>query len=141
MITGPMTALTKKDARPFDFNDKAQAAFKHLKNAFLKAPILAHYNPDLQNWVETNASNYVVAGVLSQMHGDVLKPVAFFSKRMVPAECNYDIYDKELLAIIRAFEEWRPKLVSSRDEIQAITDYRNLQSFMTTKQLNPRQAR
>jgi hypothetical protein len=60
------------------------------------------------------------------MHGDVLKPVAFFSKRMVPAECNYEIYDKELLAIIRAFEEWRPKLVSAAYENQAITDHRNL---------------
>jgi hypothetical protein len=140
-IAGPMTALTKKDIGPFVFNDNAQAAFKHLKGAFLEAPIMAHYNPEPQNWVETDASNYVVAGVLSQMHGDVLKPVAFFSKRMVPAECNYDIYDKELLAIIRAFEEWRPELVSAAHENQAITDHRNLQSFMSTKQLNPRQAR
>ena len=101
-----MTALTKKDIRPFDFNDKAQAAFEHLKGAFLEAPILAHYNPDLQNWIETDASNYVVAGVLSQMHNDgILRPVAFFSKRIVPTKCNYDIYNKELLAIIRAFEE------------------------------------
>jgi hypothetical protein len=141
-IAGPMTALTKKDIGPFDFDDAAKAAFIKLKDAFMEAPILAHYNPELQNWIETDASNYVVAGVLSQMHDDgVLRPVAFFSKRMVPAECNYDIYDKELLAVIRAFEEWRPELVVTRHENQAITDHRNLQTFMTAKQLNPRQAR
>jgi hypothetical protein len=60
-----MTALTKKDIGPFDFDDAAKAAFIKLKDAFIEAPILAYYNPELQNWIETNASNYVVAGVLS----------------------------------------------------------------------------
>ena len=62
---------------------------------------------------------------------------------MSPAECNYDIYDKELMAIVRAFEEWRPKLtgIAVEDSIQVISDYKNLQYFMTFKQLNSRQAR
>jgi hypothetical protein len=140
-IAAPLTELTKKDV-PFVFGDREQAAFKRLKDAFLEAPILSHYNPDLELWVETDASNYVVAGVLSQMHTDgILRPVAFFSKRLSPAECNYDIYNKELLAVIRAFEEWKPELIAANKPINSIVDHRNLQTFMTSKQLNPRQAR
>jgi RNase H-like domain found in reverse transcriptase len=67
-----------------------------------------NFDPDKETWVETDASDFVTAGVLSQIYGDILRPVAFFSKKMSPAECNYMIYDKELLAIIRSFGTWRP---------------------------------
>jgi hypothetical protein len=56
--------------------------------------------------METDASNYVSTGMLSQYDDNgILHPVTFFSKKHSPAECNYEIYDKELMAIIRAFEE------------------------------------
>ena len=73
----------------------------------------------------------------------VLRPVAFFSRKMNPAECNYMIYDKELLAIIRAFEIWRPEAASvdPSNPVKVYTDHRNLEYFMTTKQLTRRQAR
>ena len=65
-----------------------------------------HYNSNRPVTVETDASDYVVAGVMSQRDdNEQLRPVAYFSSKMLPAECNYEIYDKELLAIIRAFEE------------------------------------
>ena len=57
---------------------------------------------------------------------------------MAPAECNYDIYDKELLAIIHTFEEWRPELEGAAEQIQVITDHKNLEYFMITKQLSRR---
>ena len=77
------------------------------------------------------------------MHNGVLRPVAFFSKKMSAAECNYMIYDKELLAIIRAFELWRPEAMSLAPENPAkvFTDHKNLEYFMSTKQLNRKQAR
>ena len=104
--------------------------------------MLAHYDSLLEMWVETDASDFVVAGVLSQKHGNgVLKPVAYFSKKMTPAECNYMIYDKELLAIIKSFETWRPELASVNEPVKVLTDHRTLEHFMTTKQLNRRQAR
>ena len=80
--------------------------------------------------------------MLSQ-HGDdgILRPVAFFSKKHSLTECNYEIYDKELLAIIRCFEEWRPELEGASSPIKVITDHRNLEYFTTTKLLNRRQAR
>jgi len=87
-------------------------------------------------------SHYVSAGILSQYEDEgVLHPVAFYSKKHSPAECNYEIYDKELMAIVRAFEEWRPRLEGSRHPIQVLSDHKNLEYFMSTKLLNRRQAR
>ena len=60
---------------------------------------------------------------------------------MAPAELNYEIHDKEMLAIVRSFGEWRPELVGSPDAIKVLTDHRALEYFMTTKSLNARQAR
>ena len=70
-----------------------------------------------------------------------LHPVAFFSKKHSPAECNYEIYDKELMAIIRCFEEWRPELESTPHPIRVLSDHKNLEYFMSTKLLSRRQAR
>ena len=129
--------------QPFQWTEKCQKAFDKIKRAFASASLLAHYDPSLETWVETDASDLVTAGVLSQMHNGVLRPVAFFSKIMSPAECNYMIYDKELLAIIRAFETWRPELASVDPEkpVKVYTDHKSLEHFMTTKQLNRRQVR
>ena len=60
---------------------------------------------------------------------------------MLPAKCNYEIYDKELLAIIRAFKVWRPELEGTEKPITVISDHKNLEYFMTTKLLSRRQAR
>lgn len=90
---------------------EVEKAFDELRTAFTTAPIILHFDPDQTIIVETDASNYVSAGVMSQ-HADnqVLRPVAYYSKKHSRAQCNYEIYDKEQLAIIRAFEEWRPEL-------------------------------
>jgi hypothetical protein len=100
-----MVALTRKDVR-FYFDETCQQAFDRLKKAFTEAPILRHFDPDLLILVEADASDYVVAGVLSQTGTDSeTRPVAYFSKRISPAEGNYEIYDKELLAIVRCFKQ------------------------------------
>ena len=81
-----------------------KAAFKPLKEAFTTASILQHFDYEKAIVVETDTSDYVSAGVLSQPNGDgVLRPVAFFSKKHSLVECNYEIYDKEPLAIVRSF--------------------------------------
>ena len=67
--------------------------------------------------------------------------MAFFSTKHSPAECNYEIYDKELMAIVRAFEHWRAELQSVENPIQVLSDHKNLEYFMTSKLLNCRQAR
>ena len=77
--------------------------------------------------VEADSSDYVTGGILSQYNEDgVLHPVAYFSKRLSPAECNYEIYDKELLAIIRCFEQWRPELEGAGFPIKVLSDHKNL---------------
>ena len=107
-----------------------------------KALILAHYKQGVKTIVETDSSDYVSSRVLSQL-GDngLLHPVVFFSKNLNPAECNYEIYDKELLAIIRSFEQWRPDLEGTGVPVKVITDHKSLEYFMTTKKLTRRQAR
>jgi hypothetical protein len=65
------------------------------------ALILRHYNPSYDSILETDASNGIVAGILLQLHLDgEWYLVAYFSKNMAPAKCNYEIYNKEMLAII-----------------------------------------
>lgn len=67
--------------------------------------MLKHFDREREAILETDSSDYVKGGVLSQYDDQgVLHPMAFYSKNMVPAECNYEIYDKELLAIIRCLE-------------------------------------
>ncbi|KAH0610200.1 uncharacterized protein H6S33_011727 [Morchella sextelata] len=140
-IVAPLTALTKKNVK-FEWTDEREEAFQTLKKMFTTAPILAHFNPDRKIVIETDASDYVSAGILSQRDNEgILHPVAFFSKKHSPAECNYEIYDKELLAIIRCFEEWRHHLEGAQFPIEVLSDHRNLEYFMTTKLLNRRQAR
>jgi len=60
---------------------------------------------------------------------------------MIDAELNYDIYDKELLAIVKAFRQWRAYLEGTSHPVQVYSDHNNLQYFTTTKLLSRRQAR
>lgn len=137
----PLVALTKKDC-PFQWSEACQAAFEHLKQTVTSAPVLRHYDRLRPAILETDSSDYVNDGVLSQADDDgVLHPVAFYSKNLLPAECNYDIYDKELLAIVRCLEHWRPELELTDIPIQIFSDHRSLEYFMQTKELTRRQAR
>ena len=105
-----------------------------------KAPIFYHFDPSKQCFVEIDLSNYINADVLSQLDDkDVLYSVAYFSRKMAPAECNYEIYDKELLAIIRCFKEWRPELEDTGLLVKVLTNHKGLEYFMSTKKLTPRQ--
>jgi hypothetical protein len=143
-IAGPLFDLLKKTGI-FAWTEKAQSAFEALKHAFTTAPILQHFDPNLETVVETDASDYVVSGILSQYHfhdgQKLLHPVAFYSRRMTPAECNYEIHDKELLAIVACFEEWRRYLIGTQQPFVNYSDHKNLEYFTTTKTLNRRQAR
>ena len=77
--------------------------------------------------VEANSSNYITGGILSQYNKDrVLYPIVYFLKRLSPAECNYEIYDKELLAIIRCFKQWWPELEGAGFLIKVFSNYKNL---------------
>ena len=70
-----------------------------------------------------------------------MHPVAFHSRKFLPAEINYEIHDKELLAIVDAFKHWRRYCEGAEHQIQVFTDHHNLEYFTTSKALNRRQAR
>ena len=112
-----------------------------LKEYFTTAPILAHFDFEKECIFETNSSDNISAEILSQYGDDgLLHPVAFFSRKHSPQEINYEIYDKKLLAIIKFFEEWRPMLERAGLSVKILTNHKNLQYFMSTKQLSRRQA-
>lgn len=113
-----------------------------LKERVTTAPVLMHFDHTKKAYIETDSSDYVTAGVLSQIGDDgELHPVAFYSRKMLPAECNYEIYDKELLAIIKSFEQWRPELEGTDLPVKVLTDHKGLDRFMTKQKLTRRQAR
>jgi hypothetical protein len=131
-----LTRLTKKDVES-EWLEEQQKAFEMMVLAFMTAPILQHFDHSREVIIETDASEYVSAGVLSRGDDDgVLHPVAYDSKIHSPAECNYDIYDKELMAIIKALEEWRPECEGAEIPLQLYMDHKNLEYFISKRLLN-----
>jgi len=105
-------------------------------------PILTHFIPDAPIIVETDTSDYTVAGILSITCADrEIRPVAYYSQTLTALELNYDTHDKELLAIFEAFQNWCHYLEGSASPIDVITDHKNLQYFLTSKVLSCQQAR
>ena len=140
-IVLPLTRLTRKNV-PWDFSDACRKAFNDLKTAFTRAPVLHHWVPDRQITVETDASDYAIAGILSiTSDSGELHPIAFHSRTLTGAELNYDTHDKELLAIFEAFKVWRHYLEGFGTPVDVVTDHKNLEYFLTTKLLTRRQAR
>ncbi len=122
---------------------EAQAALTELKETFCTAPVLTHPDPQLPFVVEVDTSTTAVGAVLSQQHGEPprLHPCAYFSRKLTSAEQNYDIGNRELLAIKLALEEWRHWLEGAQHPFIVITDHKNLKYIRSAKRLNPCQAR
>src|SRR5271168_218946 len=128
--------------KQFGWGEKQQTAFEEMKGMSVLAPVLRQPKLDKPFIVECDSSDKATGAVLSQIYEDgKVHPVAFMSKTLAPAERNYDIYDKELLAVIRAFKEWRHWLEGTLKPVLLVTDHKNLEYFMTTKTLTKRQSR
>lgn len=139
-IANPLTDLTRKDTI-FHWTDQCEFAFQALKDLLVNAPLLAHWDPDRETLVETDSSGYAVGGTLSQYDQEgKLRPVAFLSKKNLPAEMNYQIHDKEMLAIIKCLQQWRAELRSTKG-FTILTDHKNLEYFMKKQNLTERQMR
>ncbi|KAI2656613.1 Transposon Tf2-9 polyprotein [Labeo rohita] len=141
-VAAPLTALTSTQTR-FVWSESAQEAFDKLKKLFSSAPILITPDTTLQFIVEVDASNVGVGAVLSQRSplDNRVHPCAFFSHRLSPAERNYDVGNRELLAIRLALGEWRHWLEGAALPFLVWTDHRNLAYIRSAKRLNARQAR
>ena len=132
--SGHLGNSNNSEERKFLTSD-AKKAFNHLRQAF------------------TDVSGYVIGGVLSQLTSNQVildrtigsnvdwHPVAYFSRKMIPAETRYETHDGELLAIVEAFKTWRHYLEGCKHEVLVLTDHNNLRRFMDTKSLSSRQVR
>ncbi|MBW0584974.1 hypothetical protein O181_124689 [Austropuccinia psidii MF-1] len=113
----------------FPLNEEAPSQFHH------------HFNPSLPTIVETDASDYALVAVLSQISDSGKHPISFNSRKLIPAELNYEIHDKELLGIVWALKLWRAFLLSLSSPFEVLTNHSSLQYFMSSKVLTRRQAR
>ena len=110
--------MVKKDKK-WDWMEKQDKAFKKLKEKFTKEPVLAALDLDKKMRIEVDASDYAIGGVLSMECKDGLwKLVAFLSKSLNEMERNYEIHDKEMLAIIRGLESWRYLLEGAQSKFE-----------------------
>src|SRR3989440_492878 len=141
LTAGPLFELTKKDM-VFNWTAEAEEAFQQLKELFREDVILRSFDPSKPITIETDVSDKALRVCLSQPDNKgKLQPVAFHLRKFTPAELNYDIYDKELLAIVDAFQTWRVYLEGAEHQVMVYSDHKNLLAFTTTKMLNRRQTR
>ena len=134
-----MTKLIYKDTS-FLQEGPQQQAFENLKEAFIIKLILVIYDPDKPLIIETDTLDKVLRAYLSQLYKDGnLYSIIFYSCKFSSVELNYKIYDKELLAIVDIFKQWKTYLEGVKYSILVLTDYKNLTSFINMKILNKRQ--
>jgi len=141
-MSKPLSNLTKKDST-WTWGKEQQNAFEVLKKAFTTAPVLRIPNDKDLFKLSTDASDFATGAVLSQkdMQTNLWYPVAFFFKSLDVHERNYEIYDKELLAVIRGLEEYRHHLEGHLYKVEIWLDHQNLIFFRTAQKLTRRQTR
>ncbi|KAJ1585280.1 hypothetical protein NDA15_004744 [Ustilago hordei] len=142
-IAKPLTALVKPIERfkKLELPEEAQQAFHKLIQAFTSAGVLQHFDYHLPTRLETDASDFAIAGVLKQEHEGRWHPVAFYSRKMSSAEKNYEIHDKELLAVVACLTQWRHMLAGLPNQLVILTDHEALKYFKSQRRITGRQAR
>ena len=141
-VTQPLTELMKKSVpKPLMLPMDAVNVFNELKQCFLKAPLLRHFEPTKECTIETDASGFVISAILSQKQDNSHRhPIAFYSRKLNPAEMNYETPNCELLTIVAAFKTWRHYLEGAQHQVTVYSDHSNLQRFNLTKELTRRTA-
>ena len=140
-IMAPLTNLTKKLV-PFRWDAECQKAFDTAKEKFLEEPVLVMPDPVKPFILETDASNWAAGAVLKQRGSDgELHPCGYISHRLSDAEQKYQVYDRELLAIKKAFETWRHLLKGSPHTIIIHCDHKNLSYYKHPQKMTARQSR
>jgi hypothetical protein len=125
----PLYALTKKDA-PWAWEKEQEEAFNRLKEQFAEGKVLAHPDHSLPWELKVDVSLWAVGAVLSQKHGNVNKPVGFFSKALSLAERKYDPGDREMLAIVKGLEHFKFFIMDSKWPIEVWTDHKNILAWV-----------
>lgn len=137
----PMVELTRKDVK-WHWDEEQENSFQQMKAKFLSAPVLQMPDETKPFAVECDASKAATGAVLRQRDANgEWHPCGYLSQSLNPAERNYEIYDRELLAIIRALEAWTQYLMGSPHATVVLSDHKNLTYWRTAQKLNRRQAR
>ena len=139
-IARPLHDLTRK-AQEWTWGLKQNAAFNALKTLFTSYPVLRNADQNKRFILTCDASAYAVGATLQQDFKDGRHPVAYFSKSLLPAERNYDIFDRELLAIIYAIKAFRYLLLGTPQKFLVQSDHNNLKYFRSPQKITARQAR
>ena len=130
--------LTKKNIM-FHWSDKTDKAFKQLKNIFIIVSILMQFNLNYEIVIEADFLKYVINSLLQQYNNNnVLQSCAFFFKKNLLTECNYEIYNKKLLIIVLCLRKWDLKLCNVR-KFRIVINYKNLIYFIMIWRLNKKQ--
>ena len=146
-ITQPLIKLTKK-AVPFHWGKTQFKAFETLKMLMCRRPVLKQPNYAKPFFLSTDTSAYSMGAVLSQ-EGEInprtqkptQQPIVYYSATFTPTERNYNIYKRELLAVIKALTHWRPHLTATKDPVTILTNHANLTYWKTPQTINRRVAR
>ena len=130
--------LTKADST-FKWSDKEKLAFDTIRNQITSAPILTLPDNSRPHWVEADSLDFATRVVLSQHNpeDDKWHPVAFLSKSLSPVERDYEIHDKEMLAIVRALEEWRHFLEGAEHQVEDLDGSQESGVFHVSQEIKP----
>jgi hypothetical protein len=149
-IARPFLELMHKTT-PWHWTERQQTAFETLRDKMCTKPVLQQPNFSKRFYVQTDASAYGVGAILSQEGGSEeseeenttqklkkpkLHPLAYYSATFTPTERNYDIYERELLAVIKALTHWRHYLVWTKEPFRIQTDHANLLYWKSARKLN-----
>ena len=146
-IAHPLIELTRKTT-PFHWEEPQIKAFETLKSLMCQRPILRQPQYDKPFFLATDASAYGVGAVLLQ-EGDLnprtkkptQHPIAYYSATFTPTERNYDIYECELLAVLKALKHWHPHIAATGIPVTVLTDHANLMFWKNPQNVNRRVAR
>ena len=150
-IARPLLDLTKKDI-VWKWEERQQRAFEELKRRMCQGPVLQQPDFGKKFYLQADASLYGMGAVLSQegkhltptlakQQKPILHPIAYYSATFTQTERNYDIYERELLAMMKALMHWRQYLGWTKEPFVIMTDHANLQYWKSPKNLNRRTAR
>ena len=139
-LVNPLYRFSKKTQK-FEWLDSDTSTFEAIKEAIKKATLLRHYDSTKEVILYSDASDYALGATLLQKFEAGLQPIAFWSRKLTPAEINYDVHDKELLAVKASLEHWRHYCIGTSISVKVYSDHKNLEWFMSTKTLSRRQAR
>ena len=122
-VCEPLNNLTKRGVL-WQWGKPLKDAFERLKQLLISAPVLSMFDPEAETILEADSSGYAVGGVLLQVDEKCrLRPVGFFSRKLLPAEANYEIYDKEMLSIIATMRHFRGELRSVDKPFIILSDH------------------